>query len=93
MPNLFRCPADTTSEPHASYLVIVGPNTAFVGGRGVALHEITDGTSNTFLVVEVAGSKVNWMEPKDLKFEGLSLTLNSAKDGTAIRVLTMRRLT
>jgi prepilin-type processing-associated H-X9-DG protein len=33
--------------------------------------QVSDGTSNTIAVVEVAGSGINWMEPRDLPLEVL----------------------
>jgi hypothetical protein len=34
--------------------------------RGVAVREITDGTSNTIMVLETHGSNLNWMAPVDM---------------------------
>ncbi len=41
----------------------------FSGETAPAIADITDGTSNTLLVVEVKGRGVHWAEPTDLDFQ------------------------
>jgi prepilin-type processing-associated H-X9-DG protein len=66
----YRCPSDpdTTANPtQTNYVRIVGKDT--VGGmpnEAVKISNITDGTSNTILVVEVSGLHINWEEPRDV---------------------------
>jgi prepilin-type processing-associated H-X9-DG protein len=48
-----------------------------------SLSNIVDGTSNTILVVEAAGSRVNWMEPVDLDLRG-NYTMSNLADGQHI---------
>ena len=46
---------------------IIGPNT--IGGKpneAVKIADITDGTANTIMVVEVTGVDIPWAEPRDL---------------------------
>jgi len=57
--------------------VITGPNTVFNGGEAVSFREILDGTSNTILVVEVAGSGVNWAQPTDLDASQITFPLGA----------------
>ena len=49
------------------YLFVTGAGTIFdpTGGK-MSFANITDGTSNTLLMVEVKGSGINWAEPRDL---------------------------
>lgn len=63
----YTCPSSpnpNTSE--TNYMVITGPNTVFNGANAASLARITDGTSNTILIVEVTGTGVSWAEPVDL---------------------------
>jgi len=66
MPNLFHCASDPSTGPYTNYLAIVGDGTVLDGAVGRNMASITDGTSNTLLIVEASGSGVNWMEPRDM---------------------------
>ena len=62
MPAVFRCPADgsPTTSGVTDYVVISGPGAIFDGTQCTKLAEITDGTDQTLLVVEVVESDINW---------------------------------
>jgi prepilin-type processing-associated H-X9-DG protein len=64
----YRCPGDVGLAPsETSYVMIVGKGT--LGGEAketVSFGDVTDGTSNTILAVEVAGLGIRWMEPLDM---------------------------
>lgn len=52
------------------YVVFTGPGTVFEGKKGLSLAAISDGTSNTLLVIEAPRSKaVTWYQPVDLVFD------------------------
>jgi hypothetical protein len=76
MPRELACPSGPERRlGQTPYLVIVGPksdpwgaSTPFEPARGVAIHEITDGASNTILVLET-DSPVAWTKPEDLRWE------------------------
>jgi prepilin-type processing-associated H-X9-DG protein len=71
MPELFRCPASKhkRSSGLATYRVVVGEHTAFPGHEGIEIKQITDGTSNTIMVVEVDdGHGVTWTKPEGLPY-------------------------
>ncbi len=74
----YRCPSDPgTSPTETTYVMITGKGT--IGGLPneiVRLPDITDGSSNTIIVVEVTGTGIAWAEPRDLTLEELSLRLN-----------------
>jgi Protein of unknown function (DUF1559) len=73
MPPELTCPGgDGRRDGQTGYRVVVGPlidsysvNTPFDATRGVDLREITDGTSNTVLVVET-DALVPWTKPDEL---------------------------
>jgi hypothetical protein len=92
-PAVFRCTKDDGPETDANYFVVVGPKTVFPGSKPVRLEDITDGTSNTILLVEAVDSGINWLEPRDLSYEeavrginpktGLSIS-SHLKDGALV---------
>ena len=59
-----------------SYVAVVDPESVWPGDRPMRISEITDGTSNTLLVVEVANSGIHWMEPRDLHVVQMAQTIN-----------------
>lgn len=58
-----------------SYVVIVGRETMFPPDDVMSIRDVTDGTSNTILVVEQNESGIPWTEPRDLDFEAMSTTI------------------
>jgi hypothetical protein len=66
MPKVYACPSSPPELGVTHYAVPVGPRTMFPPERGVAVREITDGTSNTIMVLETHGSNLNWMAPVDV---------------------------
>ena len=44
--------------------------------KAITYDGITDGTSNTILVVEMVNSGIHWMEPRDLDFPQMPMTVN-----------------
>ena len=78
MPKVYRCPGDRGTKPgNTSYVVITGPGTVFDGPNATKLRDIADGTSNTIMVAECAGSGVNWLEPRDLSTEQITFPVNA----------------
>jgi type II secretory pathway pseudopilin PulG len=70
MPAIYRNPSARASSSQATYLVPAGKGAIFEGKEGTPMRKITDGTSNTLLVVEVNESAaVVWTKPDDLIFD------------------------
>lgn len=79
MPSVFACPSTPkTEEFTTSYQTFTGNGAMFDGKQGSRIAEITDGTSNTIMVVE-SKDGVPWTKPDDLKFDPADLKpLNGA---------------
>ena len=70
MPAYYRNPSSSAGPGLSDYLAITGPGLLFDGTKGKSFSSITDGTSNTILVVEADPSRaVTWTKPEDLKFD------------------------
>src|SRR5262245_45684456 len=65
---IYSCPSRDEKQPKTdtSYVVVVGPQTMWPGERSSKVAEITDGLSNTIMLVESHNSGIHWMEPRDL---------------------------
>jgi hypothetical protein len=68
MPNVFRSPRDRRDSTNTSYFTFVGPETMFGTRYGPRMANITDGTSNTILVVE-SKREVPWTKPEEIEFD------------------------
>jgi prepilin-type processing-associated H-X9-DG protein len=68
---VYKCPTDAEPGVNTKYQVVVDPRSMFTGKpKGVTIREVTDGTSNTLLVVEASNS-VPWSKPEDLTLSSL----------------------
>lgn len=77
MPDVFRCPASPRGDDsQTGYLMVVGPGTISDGAGVTKLSDIADGAAKTIMLVETTGSKVKWLEPRDLTAENLSFQVN-----------------
>lgn len=69
MPSVYRCPGQRRTPEtlgKTSYLVPRGKATIFPGAEAIKIKDITDGTSNTILVVDAADDRaVVWTKPDD----------------------------
>ncbi|MEX2122162.1 MAG: DUF1559 domain-containing protein [Pirellulales bacterium] len=75
----FRCRSDDPAKPaETSYVAVVGPRTMWPGAESTTFGDIPDGATKTVLVVEVGGSGIHWMEPRDLDMSALKLAAQPA---------------
>ncbi len=67
---IYRSPASRTKLGMTNYLTVRGKDTAFPGKKAISLAEITDGMSNTIMVVEASDAKaVPWTKPDDFEYD------------------------
>ena len=70
MPGMFASPLaspNLKAKGLTTYLAPIAKGTIFAGPTGVAVRDITDGTSNTILIVEAnTDHAVIWTKPSDL---------------------------
>ena len=67
MPTTYAPPLGKFAKGQTLYQSFSGPG-ALMGGKPVKFQNITDGTSNTFMVIE-AGDAVDWSKPADVAFD------------------------
>ncbi len=78
---IFKCPSDRYEPgpdgyPTTAYVAVTGLNTIWPDDEGGKIREITDGTSNTIMVVEACGQRIPWAEPRDVSFEDTPTGVN-----------------
>ena len=62
----YQCPSSAEQGNHTTYLAIVGPNNCFLSDEPRKLSDVTDGASQTLMVIEVDSEHaVPWMAPVD----------------------------
>ncbi len=79
MPKIFHMPSEPDSMAMTNIVAIVGPGTAFPGSRSTRLKDFADGLDNTILLTEIAASDIPWLEPRDLRVEEMSFTVNDQR--------------
>jgi hypothetical protein len=70
-PDLYVCrsnfnPADAHGRRYTAYAAVTGSRSIFENGTSRQPAAITDGLSNTILVVEACGQEIVWTEPRDV---------------------------
>ncbi len=82
MPTVYACPSDSgVMMGETSYCVVTGPGYMFDGEKTVKKSDITDGVSQTLMLVEVVNSGIEWMDPRDVDRTRLALGINSGSPG------------
>ena len=81
MPGQYRVAshANERNKNLTSYVVLVGPKTAFPGDKTVKFKDITDGLDKTILLAEAEGFNIHWMEPRDWDVDKFPIELSDVK--------------
>lgn len=67
MPPVYMCASyNSPVRTNTCYATIVSDRSIMGANKCIPIREITDGTSNTLLVVEACRSNIPWMKPQDL---------------------------
>jgi hypothetical protein len=71
MPDVYRLSASQNKEPgRTNYLLPVGNGAGFAADKPTEMKDITDGTSNTIMIVEVDDDHAAiWTKPDDWQFD------------------------
>ncbi len=77
VPSVYTCPSRQSPIRNlTSYVAIGGPGTMFPGTTPVKFADVTDGLSDTVLVVETDNLDIPWTAPVDLNVGTMSLRVN-----------------
>jgi hypothetical protein len=69
MPATYRSPKSAAEPGMTNYLTVRGKDTMFPGEKAIGVADVTDGLSNTIMIVEVSDRKaVPWTKPDDFEF-------------------------
>jgi hypothetical protein len=79
LPPVFNCPNSAEIRNSTSYLATLEPGGCLIPGRSRRLADVSDGTANTLLIIEVGNDRaVPWMATSDAD-ESVLTGLASAK--------------
>jgi len=86
MPDIYKSDFfDLNIDGKTTFLVPVAPETIFHGRIGTMIREITDGTSNTIMVLQADPDRaVIWTKPDDLTINWLNVKAGLSVDGERI---------
>lgn len=66
----YACPSAATDPGMTNYVAVVDPSSVMSGAQPSGIRDISDGSSNTIMVTEVASvDAVPWMSPNDINMQ------------------------
>jgi prepilin-type processing-associated H-X9-DG protein len=67
LPQVYSCPSHSApGNTNTSYATITGDHSILGDGVCVKMREVTDGSSNTLMVIEACQLNIPWMKPQDI---------------------------
>jgi hypothetical protein len=89
-PCIYACPMVLTWPPGSnttSYVALVGRRAAWAGDKDASRenHNKQEHAADTFLVIEMADSKIQWTEPKDVRFDDVQALRSLAANSPHLR--------
>lgn len=77
----YDCPTrpaafDSNGNFLSAYSAVTGAGTVFDRNKSTKIREITDGKSNTLMVVESCGRKIVWTQPQDISTAEDEMSIN-----------------
>jgi hypothetical protein len=79
---IYACPSRSEEQPRTdtTYVAVLGPKTIWPTDRNPSrIADVTDGLSNTLLIVETHNSGIHWMEPRDLHLNQMPMVINPSR--------------
>jgi hypothetical protein len=76
-------PQNAAGQWYSSYSMPTGSHSVGANPQGTKLGAITDGSSNTLLVVEACGARIVWTDPRDVNIQTqpAGINLNGPRSG------------
>jgi DNA-binding transcriptional regulator YdaS (Cro superfamily) len=71
---------DSLGRWYTAYAMVTGPGTPFPAEGPLTIDQVTDGTSQTALVVEACGQNIVWTEPRDVDVSQQAMQINAPGD-------------
>ncbi len=72
-PTIYQCPSrldrSLNAAAYTDYFAVIGPSAAWSGSTSRKLSDFKDLKSWTVLLVEIAGQKIAWTEPRDFTID------------------------
>ena len=73
--NLAVAARDRFNNHPYQFLAVIGPHAAWVRHGSRQMSDFTDGSSNTLLLIGIRDSGIGWREPRDVVYNGTTLTI------------------
>jgi len=80
------CP-DSQGSNRTAFVAVVGPKTVIRASRPVTMRDISDGTSNTGMLLELRQSDIAWAEPRDISLDDAVTLIQSCPDRRGLNVV------